>query len=254
MRGPIKSQEQRPTVYMLRDEDIYEELHPEFLFHGFILYPTFAHCFLAPTMDFLQSTSASSPSAPSSSAPTSVKPKPEDSLAQLAKDDMEQQPFTSSQGLQNSLDRRQQELQQDTIQNQYLIFASVPQKLSDRLCDNQTPTSKFCRFFFNPETGLLIAKLMARPAHELAVRSFDLLVYHELHAINVQGHLKPFGSTRVTIGNWTKQADCCWSPTSSTDAMPSFVVDGKLVPEHMASLQGHPVRQRIELHSSNYGE
>lgn len=138
---------------------------------------------------------------------------------------MEQQPFTSSQGLQISLDRRQQELQQDTSQNQYLIFTSVPQELFDRLCDNQTPTSKFCRFFFNPETGLLIAKLMARPAHELAVRSFDLLVYHELHAMNVHDHLKPFGSTRSTIGNWTKQADCCWSPTSSTDAMPSLVVE-----------------------------
>ena len=37
--------------------------------------------------------------------------------------------------------------------------------------------------------------------------------------MNVQSHLKPFGSTRFTIESWTKQADCCWSPTSSTEAM-----------------------------------
>lgn len=43
--------------------------------------------------------------------------------------------------------------------------------------------------------------------------------------MNVQDHLEPFGLTRCTIKNWTKQADCCWSPTSSTDTMPSLVVE-----------------------------
>lgn len=208
----------------------YIELHSGFLCLACFLYSAFAAWLLALIMEFLRSTSAASPFGPSSfgpssSVPTSVEPDSEDSLAQLAKEEVEHKVFTSSQGLRNILGRRRRELQQNTNQSQYLVFTSVPQALSDRLGDDISLTSKSCRFYFNQKTAVLIAKLMVRPAHELAARSFDMLVWLELHAINFQDHLKPFGSTRFTIGNWSKEADCCWSPISSTERQPSLVVE-----------------------------
>jgi hypothetical protein len=42
--------------------------------------------------------------------------------------------------------------------------------------------------------------------------------------MNVDDDVWPLGSTTVTIGNWKKEADCCWAPTS-TNARLSFVVE-----------------------------
>jgi hypothetical protein len=65
---------------------------------------------------------------------------------------------------------------------------------------------------------------MPNPAHELAIRSFDSLISLELRAMNVHRDVRPFGSTTVTVGNWKKEADCCWAP-ASTNARLSFVVE-----------------------------
>lgn len=65
---------------------------------------------------------------------------------------------------------------------------------------------------------------MPNPAYELAIRSFDSLISLELRAMNVHRDLRRFGSTTVTVGNWKKEADCCWAP-ASTNARLSFVVE-----------------------------
>ncbi|KAJ5082333.1 hypothetical protein N7532_011376 [Penicillium argentinense] len=177
-------------------------------------------------MDFLRSTSnasQSSSSEPSPSEFSSVEPEPEDPLAQLAKE-VKQQPFTTKESLTKSLERRQRALQQDQTRDQYLIFTSVPPAQSSRLSDDRSRTSKYSRFFFNAETGILIAKVMPNAAHELAIRSFDSLISLELRAMNVHRDVRPFGSTTVTVGNWKKEADCCWAP-ASTNARLSFVVE-----------------------------
>ncbi|KAL4913673.1 hypothetical protein BDW62DRAFT_214054 [Aspergillus aurantiobrunneus] len=159
-------------------------------------------------MDFLQSTSkASQPSSSelSNSEFSSVESESEDPLVQLTKE-VKQQPFTTNKSLEKSLECRHQALQQDQTRDQYLVF------------------TKYCRFSFNAETGILIAKVMPNPAHELAIRSFDLLVSLELRATNVHRDMRPFGSTTVTVGNWKKEADCCWAP-ASTNTRLSFVVE-----------------------------
>ncbi|KAE8363285.1 hypothetical protein BDV27DRAFT_8777 [Aspergillus caelatus] len=167
-------------------------------------------------MDLPRSTSNASQSSPSEVSS-------EDPLALLAKD-VKQQPFTTNESLQKSLERRQRELRQDQTRDQYLVFTSVPPAQSSRLSDDGSRTSKYSRFFFNAETGILIAKVMPNPAHELAIRSFDSLISLELRAMNVHRDVRPFGSTTVTVGNWKKEADCCWAP-ASTNARLSFVVE-----------------------------
>ncbi|KAJ5562827.1 hypothetical protein N7461_001588 [Penicillium sp. DV-2018c] len=119
-----------------------------------------------------------------------------------------------------SLKRRQRVLQQDQTRDQYLVFTSVPPALSD----DRSRTSKYSRFCFNAETGILIAKVMPNSGHGLATRSFDPLISLELRAVNVHRNVRPFSSTTVTIGNREKGADCCWAPTS-TNARLSFVVE-----------------------------
>ncbi|KAL4812559.1 hypothetical protein BDW67DRAFT_169926 [Aspergillus spinulosporus] len=65
---------------------------------------------------------------------------------------------------------------------------------------------------------------MANSAHELAIRSFDSLISLELRAMNVHRDVKPLGSTTVTVGDWNKEADCCWAPASANTRL-SFVVE-----------------------------
>lgn len=176
-------------------------------------------------MDLSRSTSKASQSSPSEvpSEFSSVESESGDPLALLARD-VKQQPFTTNKSLQTSLERRQRELRQDQTRDQYLVFTSVPPAQFSRLSDDGSRTSKHSRFFYNAETGILIAKVMPNPAHELAIRSFDSLISLELRAMNVHRDVRPFGSTTVTVGNWKTEADCCWAP-ASTSARLSFVVE-----------------------------
>ncbi|RDW69033.1 uncharacterized protein DSM5745_08793 [Aspergillus mulundensis] len=146
-----------------------------------------------------------------------------DPLAQLAKE-VKQEPFTTSQNLRKSLEQRHRDLLQDRTRDQYLAFSSVTPAQSHEISDDQSRESKFCRFSFNTETGILVAKVMPSRAHGLAIRSFDFLISLELLAMNVYDDMRPFGSTTVTVGNWTKEADSCWAP-ASTDTKLSFVVE-----------------------------
>ena len=121
-----------------------------------------SHPTFSPTIDFLQSTSdtasQSSSSELSYSKFSSIESKSEDPLTQLAKE-VKQQPFTTNESLRNSLERRQRALQQDQTRDQYLVFTSVPPAQSSRLSDDRSRTSKYSRFFYNAETGILIAKV-----------------------------------------------------------------------------------------------
>jgi hypothetical protein len=187
-------------------------------------FPT-SHPTFSSTMDFLRFISnvfQSSSSELSPSEFSSVESESEDPLAQLAKE-AEQQPFTTKKSLQKPLEHRQRALQQDQTRNQYLVFTSVPPAQHSRLSDDRR-TSKNIRLLYNTETRILIAKVIPNPAHQLAIRSFDLLISLELHTMNVHHDVLPFGSTTVTVGNWKKEADCCWAP-ASTNLRLSFVVE-----------------------------
>jgi hypothetical protein len=122
-------------------------------------YPSSTVPYQLATTDFLQSTS------------DTPQPSYEDPLAQLVRE-VEQQPFTTNQSLQGSLNRRQQPLQQDQIRDQSLVFTSVPPAEASRLSDDRSRTSKYCRFMYNPETKILIVKVNPDPAHELAKSLF----------------------------------------------------------------------------------
>ncbi|EAW13241.1 uncharacterized protein ACLA_016870 [Aspergillus clavatus NRRL 1] len=166
-------------------------------------------------MDFLASQSSSEFS--------SVESESEDPLAQLAKE-VTQQPFTNNKHFHKSLECHQRALQQDQTRDQYLVFTSVPPKQLSKLSSEWSRTSKSSRFFTNAETRILIVKFMPGPAHELAIRRFDLLISLELRAMNVDNDMSSLGSTTVTVGNWTKEADCCWAPASPNVRL-SFVVE-----------------------------
>ncbi|BCS22843.1 uncharacterized protein APUU_31068A [Aspergillus puulaauensis] len=123
-----------------------------------------------------------------------------------------------------SLEFLHQALLKSQTQDQYLIFTSVPTGQFAKLSDDWSSVSKYCRFTFNAETGILIAKVIPSPAHELAIRSFDFLVSLELHAVNVYSEMRPLGSSTVTVGQWKKEPDCCWAPASAGTNL-TFVVE-----------------------------
>ncbi|KAL2822039.1 hypothetical protein BJX63DRAFT_180906 [Aspergillus granulosus] len=186
-------------------------------------------------MDFLQASSdasqsssselsASEPSSPESSF-SSVASEFEHPLAQLAKG-VKQQPFTTNKSLQNLLEHRRQELQEDLTRDQFLVFTSVPPAQASKLSDERSRARYWCRFTFNTETGILIAKVMVSLPHDLAVRLFERIIFRELMAMNVDRELMPGGSTTHMIGNWTKEPDCSWAPgPRSKNPKPSFVVE-----------------------------
>lgn len=85
--------------------------------------------------------------------------------------------------------------------------------IASKLSDEKSRTSKICHLSYNAHTGILIVnvKLNSVP-YALAIRSFDLLIAFELSAMNIRREVKPYGSVTTTIGNWTKEPDCSWSP------------------------------------------
>ncbi|KAL2809614.1 hypothetical protein BJX63DRAFT_434993 [Aspergillus granulosus] len=198
-------------------------------------------------MDSLQTTldaSQSSSSELSASAPSSLEnsfssksehppehsflsaaSKSEHPLAQLAKE-VKQQPFTTNKSVQELLEHRRQELQEDHTRDQFLVFTSVPPAQASELSDERSRTSKYCRFTFNTETEILIAKVIPLTAHETAARHFERIITCELFAMNLDRELASTGSTTVRIINWTKEADCCWAPgPRSKNPKISFVVE-----------------------------
>lgn len=175
---------------------------------------------------------------PPSVAPLSVETPSQDALMQLAKE-INQQPFTTSKNLQQSLQHRQQALRNDKTEGQYLVFTSVPPRQSSQLSNDRSRTSKYCRFFYNAGSRLLIAKIMPNAAHELAIRSFDSLISLELRAMRVDREVRPLGSTTVTSGDWVKEADSCWAPVTTLPKL-SFVVEvGLSESSRQLSLSAH---------------
>ncbi|KAJ5762025.1 uncharacterized protein N7511_005407 [Penicillium nucicola] len=200
-------------------------------------------------MDFLRSipnVSQSSSELSPSEFP-SVESEYEDPITQLARE-AKQQPFITKESLQKSLEHRQRALQQDQTWDQYLVFTSVPAAQYSRLSDDRSRISKYSRLLYNAEMRILIAKVMPNPAHELAIRSFDSLIFLELRAMNVHNDVWPFGSTTVTVGNWKKEADCCWAP-ASTNVRLSFVVEVGLL--ESARRLALDARGWLETHSSS---
>ncbi|KAL3445614.1 hypothetical protein BJX65DRAFT_296904 [Aspergillus insuetus] len=146
-----------------------------------------------------------------------------DPLARLAQE-LEQRPFTSDDSLRISLEQRRQALHGDQTRDQYLVFTSVPPAVASNLSDDASPTSKYCRFYFNAEMGILVERICPNDAHEGAKRAFDMLIFRELHAMHLDEDVTPLGSTTVTVGDWTKEADCCWAPDSTSTRL-TFIVE-----------------------------
>ncbi|RHZ59722.1 uncharacterized protein CDV56_105792 [Aspergillus thermomutatus] len=145
-----------------------------------------------------------------------------DAAAQLV-EGLQHHPFTSSQSLHMTLEKRRQALEQDKTRDQYLLFTAVPPAVFSRLSDDRSRTSKLSRFSYS-ETGTLVAKVMPSPEHHLSASSFEFLINLELHSMGLRHDVDSLGSATVTIGTWKKEADCCWAPAQQ-DTELSFVVE-----------------------------
>jgi hypothetical protein len=174
-------------------------------------------------MDFLRSTLNAFHPSSSDLSPSRFWSGGSDPLARLAQG-LEQSPFTTEDSLRKSLEQHRQALYDGQTRDQYLVFKPVPPAVASELSDDASPTSKYCRFSFNAETGILIARICPSNAHERAKRTFDMLIFRELHAMHVDEEVTPLGSTTVTVGDWTKEADCCWAPDSTPTRL-TFVVE-----------------------------
>ncbi|KAJ5226216.1 hypothetical protein N7468_007441 [Penicillium chermesinum] len=199
-------------------------------------------------MDPLRSTSnVLQPSGPLSSESSPFDTKPEDPLVQLA-NEVEQHPFTTGKSLQRSMEYRRQALYEDRTRDQYLVFTSVPAAQACRLSDERSETSKYCRLFFNTKTGTLIAKVRPENVYELAIRSFDMLVFYALHAMNVHDDVVASGSVTVDVGNWTMEADSCFAPASGNLDLSFCMVIGLSESERKLALHA---RGWLETYSSS---
>ncbi|KAL2814946.1 hypothetical protein BJX63DRAFT_390884 [Aspergillus granulosus] len=67
---------------------------------------------------------------------------------------------------------------------------------------------------------------MLSSAHEHAAERFRQIIAREMFAMNLDEELDALGSMTVSIGNWMKEADCCWAPPPpSKKPKISFVVE-----------------------------
>ena len=146
-----------------------------------------------------------------------------DPFTQLTKD-RPREVFTTNRSLKKSLGFLHQALLKNQTQDQYLIITSVPTDQFAKLSDDRSSVCKYCRFTFNTETGIFVAKVIPSPAHELAIRSFDILISLELRSMNIYSEMRPLGSSTITVGAWKKEPDCSWAPASAS-TNPTFVVE-----------------------------
>lgn len=141
-----------------------------------------------------------------SSEPSTAGSDAEDAAAQLL-DGLKHQEFINSQTL-RTLERRRDELQQDETRDKYIVFTAVPLSEFSRLSSDHSPTTKYCRWSYHATSGILVVKVMPTPEHGIAADLFKSLIYLKLHAMNLEDDIDPLGSTTLTIGGWTKEADC----------------------------------------------
>ncbi|CAG8943613.1 unnamed protein product [Penicillium salamii] len=134
-------------------------------------------------------------------------------------------PFTTGAGLYNVLTHRRRVLERNEPGEQFLAFTSVPPKMNRPSSDYRFESHKSTRFFYNTQQRLLIVKLSPGQAHEFATRAFDFSVNSKLLSMGIDFDVVvPCGSTTVTIGNWTMEANSSWEP-ASRDVKISFVFD-----------------------------
>ncbi|KAH8705065.1 hypothetical protein BGW36DRAFT_353490 [Talaromyces proteolyticus] len=117
--------------------------------------------------------------------------------------------FSSLSQLKSLLRSRQAALYEDKTREQFVVVSKFPPSSLSKLDEN---FFKFVRLSYNKNTQLAVFKVMYGTAHELACREFLYCIYDELTAMNVMRELDSLGTSTVTIGNWTKQADECWAP------------------------------------------
>jgi hypothetical protein len=86
----------------------------------------------------------------------------------------------------------------------------------ENLSDDESSTSKICRFTYDLDTKILICKVMPSQAYERAIKFFDLLITLELHTMSLHKSVLNDGAARVEIGSWRKEADSCWRPRGTT--------------------------------------
>ncbi|KAL4911332.1 hypothetical protein BDW74DRAFT_7598 [Aspergillus multicolor] len=139
--------------------------------------------------------------------------------------------FSTYKNLVKRIERQYEALLEDGSRDQYLAFTSMSAVAAERL-SRQT---KYCRFTYNSDTGLLIARIIPDSAHQVAIRSFDFLVFLELDAMNILNELLCYGSATVKVGSWNKEADTSWAPgTPVSTRNLSFVVEVALLEIYVA--------------------
>lgn len=133
----------------------------------------------------------------------------QDPLLELASE-LEQEEFTTYRKAVRSLRSRQKALELDQTRNEFLVFSSVTEAQFSRLSDDASPTYKFCRFSFNAKMGILIVKVKAYNAHEIAITAFLRPMILELEHMEIDNEMDLLGSPAVHLGNWQREADLSW--------------------------------------------
>ncbi|KAL3442200.1 hypothetical protein BJX65DRAFT_227833 [Aspergillus insuetus] len=163
----------------------------------------------------LSNTSSSTSSGTSRTSNTSLSSATEHPLATLARL-IGPKPPPENTSLPTVIEEHRQSLLHGHTQSDYLSFHPVCLEEYQNLSDDDSSTSKICRFTYDLDTKVLICKVMPSQAHERAIKFFDLLITLELHTMNLHKSVLNDGAARVEVGSWRKEADSCWRPRGAT--------------------------------------
>ena len=97
-------------------------------------------------------------------------------------------------------------------------------EFSSLQCDDLSPATKYCRLCYDSDTKTLVTKALPSPEHEIVTASLQILIAFQLHSMELDDEVDCLNSTTVGIGNWNKEADCCWAPAAQKTEL-SFVLE-----------------------------
>ncbi|ODM16824.1 hypothetical protein SI65_07789 [Aspergillus cristatus] len=128
-----------------------------------------------------------------------------------------QHTFTDQTAFLQLLKTQQQDLLAEKTREQFLIVKSVLEAEFPRLADGATKLPS--RLSYHRKTGTLIAKIIPGLYRDFAVETFRGSIGTQINLMGLRWEMDTSITPTISIGDWYRVADCCWSPAGQNPSL-----------------------------------
>jgi hypothetical protein len=144
----------------------------------------------------------------------------EDSFEQIVSKTSMQHTLTDHTAFLQLLKTQKQALHVDKTREQFLVVKSVPEAEFSQLADEATKLPVLLSY--HRKKGTLLAKIIPGIDQHFAVNAFRGSIGTQVSLMGLRWELDTLITPTISIGDWYRVADCCWSPAGKN---PSLVLE-----------------------------